>query len=405
MTQKIYYNIELMTSCITHYKLGGLESSNKERKLKINDITYIINDKFIVFLRDTVLNWETFLEIYDTNEDICLLFDQAVKLLDLKDNQHLRKDILLTLKSVYELPAEAHLTCMLKQYVSHESLSIVIYNIFMLIKTHYEKIVIKFIELRNKYLDSIKEGYKKDKKGIEKDKDKKGIEKDKDKKDTKKEKTKKGIEKDKDKKDKDKKDGSYKKNDIDKLLKVWLDLDQQYDIQSSSIILLFLNPKLKDINIKLDNNKIHWTMPKISTKKLTDSIKKFHYKGFCKRVPKQRLEALLAFPLNEFITIIQQLEDKLGQTKTEFPKYNTIEKQISALLAPLKKPEIPKMDNLKPRKKPPSTDSLIERGKFYIKEIIDLRKKLLPYGIKYEEYYNTLAERLVPVYDILKEEL
>ena len=350
-------------SCVAQYKLGGLESSGKERKLTIDDTNYILNDKFVTAMRDTILDWETFLEIYEDNVDICTLFNQAAKLLDLKDNEHLRRDIILTLKSVYELPLQAHLTCMLKQYVLHEPISIVIYNIFIVIKIHYEKMVLKFLELRNEYI-----GNKKD-----------------------------AIKKDINKKD-------AKLNDIDKLFKVWADIDQQYDLQTSSIVLFFMNPSLRDqtSTIKIDHSKIHWKVPNMKNEPLINAVKKYKYKGFCKRVPRERLMALLEFPAKEFITAIRWLEERLNKKKTVFPQYSSLNTQMKNMLHIIPKPDLP-TDLEKPKESPEGT--ALEKGKFYVKEILELRKKLLPYGLKYEEYYNSLAEQLVPVYELLKAEL
>ena len=331
-------------SIFDRYCIGGLEPCDS-KTLTIDDTKYTTN-KFKAALRNTIIDWGTFLEVYNDSHSLCQMFDQAVRLLDLKDNEHLRKDILLTLKSLYELPDEAHLTCMLKQYVAHETLSIIIYNIFILIKLHYEKVVIKFLEVRNKTKPK-------------------------------------------------------NPNDIDALLKTWADIDQQYDIDSSSIILLFLNPKLKSSNVKLSNSKIHYKTKNVKTDRLTAAVKKFHYKGFCKRVPKERLDALLAFPINEFMTAIHDIESVLKIEKTEFPDYTLLEKKMADILKDVvDKPSMPKQQLI--RDQPSSNLTSMEKARFYISKTLEIRKQLLPYGLQFEEYYSKLAEKLVVVYEMLK---
>ena len=336
-------------SIIDRYKIGGLEPNDDKpiNTLTIDNTKYI-TDRFKAALRNTVIDWGTFLEIYEENDDICVMFDQAVKLFDLKDNKYLRKDILLTLKSVYELPDEAHLACMLKQYLTHETMSIVIYNIFIQLKLHYEKVVIKFLELRNKT-------------------------------------------------------NPKKPNNIEQLMQTWSDMDKQYDLNSSSIVLLFLNPKLQKSNVGFGNSKIIYKIKGVNTKSLEKNIKKFHYKGFCRKVPSERLIALLEFPIYDFMTVIHNIEEKLHIDKTDFPDYSLLEKKMQAYLNDkIKKPEMPSSTN---REYPDMESTTIHKAKFYIDKILEIRKKLLSYGIKYEEYYTMLATKLVDVYELLKTSL
>ena len=135
------------------YKTGGLEPSDKKSTtLSINDINYVISDRFRSMLRDSLIDWGTFLEVYHDNISYTLLFDQMVKLLNIKENENLREFMIPLIKKIYHLPAEAHLACMLKQFMVHEPISLTIHSLFTTIKLHYEYIVELFINVRNKYI-------------------------------------------------------------------------------------------------------------------------------------------------------------------------------------------------------------------------------------------------------------
>ena len=131
---------------------------------------------------------------------------------------------------------------------------------------------------------------------------------------------------------------------------------------------------------------------------MTHKVKKFHYLGFCPNVPNIRLNALLEFPVNEFITVIKTLDPDI-----KFPDYAKLELEVMTELK--KMPSFPTIIDDIPRLEPPKelTDN-IELAKWYIDAILDLRKNLLKYGTLYEEYYVTQAKIFISITDKIKKE-
>ena len=327
------------------YKIGGLEPSTDESKtLDVDGIKYVVSDKFKSMLRDSFIDWGTFLEIYHDNLNYTLLFDQMVKLLNIKENENLREFMIPLVKKIYHLPADAHLSCMLKQFMVYEPVSVAIHSLFTTIKLHYEYILEMFLNARNKH---ILENNLKD-----------------------------------------------KTNDIPALKKYWEEMNQQYELESSSTTLLFLNPP-KGMKSKLNFN-IAGKEDIISP--LRDAAKKFHYLGFCPKVPQVRLKALLGFPVNEFVLVIKALD-----SDAKFPDYPAIEKMMMKELSDM--PEKPKIIDDIPREEIPKeiVDNL-DIAKWYIDVILDLRKKLLKYGNLYEDYYTEQAKIFLRINDQIKKE-
>lgn len=328
------------------YKIGGLEPSLDDPKtLDIDGVTYIVSDKFKSMLRDSFIDWGSFLEIYQDNLNYTLLFDQMVKILNIKENENLKEFMIPLVKKIYELPAEAHLACMLKQFMIYEPISVAIHSLFTTIKLHFEFIVEMFLNTRNKY---ILEHTTKD-----------------------------------------------KPNDILTLKKYWEDMNQQYDLESSSIILLFLNPP-DGLKSKMNFNIIG---KESVIAPLRDAVKKFHYLGFCPKVPQMRLKALLTFPINDFIMAIKSLD-----STAKFPKYNLIENMMTKEISTM--PDKPKIIDDIPRDTvPKELTNNIDLAKWYIEAILSLRKKLLKYGYLYEDYYTKQAKIFVQINDSIKKEL
>jgi hypothetical protein len=296
------------------------------------------------------------------------MFDEITKLLDIKENENLRDIMLPLVKKIYHLPASAHLSCMMKQFMIYEPVSIAVHGLFTLFKHHYESIVEKFIIARNKYL-SINDI------------------------------------------------SNAQTNDWNTLLQEWNDANEKYALESSSVILLFINPP------KHIKSNIHYKVPGMEDQiqKLKLAIKQFNYPGFCPKAPYQRLLKLLTFPINEFVNCIKALD-----ATVHFPKYNIIEKQMATLLSiDTKKPDIP--DNIK-RESPPkelvaaskkeghdAIPSILEIQnikpsaklqliQWYVTQILSLRKQLLPYGKLYEEYFIDIAKKINKVTELIKDE-
>lgn len=323
------------------YKTGGLEpTGNPAEIMSIDGLDYVVSDKFKMMLRDSLIDWGTFLEIYNDNLDFATLYDQMVKLLNVKENENLREMFIPLVKKIYHLDANAHMACMLKQFMIYEPVSIAVSSLFTTIKLHYESLVLRFLHARNKYIltNNLPD----------------------------------------------------KTNNIDELLSSWSDMNEQYGLESSSIILLFLNPPK---NIK---NNLHLT---IKSKKLDlkSSIRKFHYPGFCPKVPHERLKKLMEFPVSAFCSAIKSIDPD-----AKFPNYARLEKITAEHLSKI--PSKPKIQDTYERKKAPELEDKIQLAKWYIDEIFNLRKSLADIGKQYEEYYIKKARIISEITDEIKKE-
>lgn len=361
------------------YFTGGLEDNEEPKEiLQVDDVDYVVSDKFKTMLRDSFIDWGTFLEIYEDNITYTSMFDQIIKILNVK-NDDLLKDVMLPLvKKIYELPAEAHLACLMKQFMVYEPISIAIQSLFMLLKNHYEYLIERFITGRNKYIND--------------------------------------------------NDITAQTNDWDALLDKWYKFDDEFNLQSSSLILLMLNPPNHidsgihfDLpkNIKLKNGKVDNEASNLMDK-LQSSITKFSYPGFCPKVPKERIAKLLQFPVMEFIKATKHF-----LPKEIFPNYQQLEKTISEIEKKL--PPKPIIKNNIKKETPPSKltkflndqherkkikgedDAHIEKQKiklvkWYMHHILEYRKKLLPYGKLYENYYIAVARNLTEITEAIKKE-
>jgi hypothetical protein len=366
------------------YATGGLEPTDEdgEEILEINNVNYVVNDKFKALLRNNIIDWGTFLEIYNNTYEYCDLVDQATKILDISNdknqNQNVKDNILPILEKLYDAPPEHQIMCMMKQYFTYAPMSYAILDCFNMFKNHFENIVELFIETRNKYIK------------------------------------------------KNKLDA--KTNSWDKLIKYWDNKNAAYDLNTSSLILLFINPpapleskikydlnnkayeannKAYDLNNKAyeanetnkayeanETNKANNASCSDLINKLKNDISNFYYPGFCPKVPHIRLNNLLTFPLDSFIDTIKAFDKNI-----KFPDYNKIKTLINNILKDIsKKPEI-KIDLLKktPPETSPETQDKTQLIKWYITEILENRKKLLTYGEAYENYYTQIAKKIIKI--------
>lgn len=330
------------------YKTGGLETTPDTASdiLRVDDIDYVVSNKFKTLLRDSFVNWGTFLEIYKKSIPDSVLFEQVVKLLDVKETENLRDVMLPLVKKIYHLPAESHMACMLKQFMLYEPVSIALHAIYTTIKSHYEELIEKFINTRNKYItdhklrDSL--------------------------------------------------------NNLEELTKYWADLNNQYDLDTSSLLLLFMNPP------KGLKNQMHFKVKGAPSKPIEafkNALKKFKYPGFCPKVPQERIAQLLNFPVVECTKAILSMDPN-----AKFPNYEKLEAAMSKLISSA--PEPPAVKDTYTRNTPPKNlTEKIELVKWYVDEILALRKSLLPYGKAYEEYYFNHAKILLEVNELVKKEL
>jgi hypothetical protein len=293
-------------------------------------------------LRDSFIDWGTFLDIYHDNLEYTQLFNQTVKLLNIEENENIRSHLIPLVKKIYHLPASAHIACMMKQFMIYEPVSIAIHSLFTTIKSHYESVAEQYIKVRNEYIE--------------------------------------------------RKGTKDQLNNFEALKKQWEEIDQQYSLDSSSLTLLFLNPPNEfktSLNITIKD------VP--STVTLKQAIKKFHYLGYCPKVPRERLKALLDFPINEFVHATKALNPEVN-----FPDYAALEKYTAHELK--KMPTAPVVVDKIPREAPPNNLDTIELAKWYVNAILDIRKSLIDYGNKYEEFYLEQAKIFVSINERFKKE-
>jgi hypothetical protein len=352
------------------YCVGGLESKNSDfdQSMDIGGVKYIVSGKFKSRLRDTIIDWHAFLNTYEDDMTKELLITNAIRLLNIHDTPDVRVRFIDVLDVIYNLPASRHMNSMIQQYIIHEPVSVVVEHIFHLLKKHYEQIVRLFVEIRNKYIDKHEAGD--------------------------------GTAGDGTAGDGTAGDGTVdKKNNWDKLITKWNHANSKHKLESSSVILLFLNPP-----VPLKSH-IHY---KIAGKDnlmrdIKQSIDNFHYPGFCPRVPVERLIKLLTFPISKFVDTINDLNNSIdGTEQIKFPDYNKIEEKMKQILN-----EIPKRPDIKDeygREPTPGDKKDIDLMKWYICAIFDLRKKIIEHSKQYESFYQKFAEKSKPVIKLLTDQ-
>lgn len=347
---------------MSNYAIGGLEPSDDDRHevMRIDSIDYLLTDKFKSQLRNMILDWGTFLEVYHDNITYSDMFNQVTKLLDIKDNENIRDMLLPIVKKIYHLPISAHLSNMMRQFMIYEPVSHAIYYLFTIIKRHFEQIVEKFIIVRNNYITIHKL--------------------------------------------------KSNTNDWQSLLSSWHKLNDERSLESSSVVLLFLNPS-KGLKSEIHYKVVGKEGP---MSKLKQAISNFKYAGFCPKVPHERLIKLLAFPLNEFVIAIKALD-----INAKFPNYNKIESNMEKILKnklvlPVVRDDFQRLMPPKALKSAAKKQSLdtdndpaakLQLIKWYVDKIMDMRKSLLHYGTQYEEYYISLAKLINAVANDIKSSL
>lgn len=383
--------------------------SGGRHPIKINETTYMIGDKLATTLRQTYINWNTFHEIYKDSIDDDNLFQQVVSMFHLNTSEKLKPHIVQLLHKIYHLSSLHHISCMIKQFVIKEPISMVIYNIFRIFKQYFESLVTKFMVLRNQYILQY---------GLAVD-------------------------------------GKVLMNEIEYLQDKWNELNDKHSYDTSSTILYFLSHPHKDAMILyniLDTTQVQKTTrtPKTHSKtsmiadksvvadhsvgdksivytpyvpsttndvkkdtserskkykeifnkiqqaidKLVKAINQFEYVGFCPKRPFERLMSLLKFPVDEFQEVISLLSDDFHPVNMK-NLFRDITKNLSYIAKPTIK-EIKERDTL--------PKGLNHRDKicWYVKAILDLRKSLLPEGKKIEQYYMKFAHILTKILSIVK---
>jgi len=344
--------------------------------IKIGGIERHVGNKLEFMISNNIIQWEQILIAHEKYKKDNIFFDEVIRILGFKENQNLLELILPMSKKIYNLPDKFHIISMIKQYFIYEPLSLVIHNIFMIFKNHYEQIFNDFITARNKYI-------------VENKLD----------------------------------NNRNKIIDLNFLLDYWGDINIQNNIDTSSLILYFINTT-ENIDNNLDITIIDADKNIVSLIKiLQNKLKKFNYPGFCPKVPYTRLKKLLIFPLETFVKVIKLLdkeyktidykliENKIKKILDNFHlvnpllEYKNIYKREKNPINKIYK-LIEKEEKFKKRKKNEHEQNdhkiMIETIKWYVDKTLQLRKQILPEAKKLEKYYNELAKLFEEVYNVLK---
>ena len=320
------------------YKTGGLEPvDNKTLIMNIGGNNYVITEKLRDLLRENLIDWGTFNEINCKECNDNMLIKQVVSLLSLKPVKTL-DDLLIVLEKTYNSDDNTILDDMMKQFLIYEPISLVLVNVFNVIKKHYESLIELFVDTRNKYID------KHHLKDI--------------------------------------------KNDWNYLKTLWDETNKNNSLSSSSVILLSLSDsRFKQLETHVDGND-----------KMPSSIREFKYPGICPRVPHDRLYTLLTFPLDDVLDAIKDFDT--GET-LEFKNYDSIEEKVSELLRKKENIIKPIIENKCERPAAPSSLEKNKLVHFYVDAILELRNKLIDSGEKLQTYYIDVAKALNEVSDYI----
>ena len=120
------------------------------------------------------------------------------------------------------------------------------------------------------------------------------------------------------------------KNNFDKMLQIWKDLDDEHEIDTTSFILFFNFPPK---NFELKNvPKIDFSIKSNShISAFNKKTKDFYYKGYCDFDIINRWDLLLKFPITELIAANNSI------SKTKIPKVNKIYVEMHKTVADINK--------------------------------------------------------------------
>lgn len=336
------------------------------QKYGIDDMknTYEGPERFKYMMRNSLIEWSIFAEQLNESFDYDFVIKKVSDLLDIRNANLVHTPFINILKAIYHLEPEQHIYCMIKQFTIFESKSMSIFLLFNVMKHHFEYIIVKFLHLRNEYAARAKRAI----------------------------------------------------NDIEKLKDKWEEINSGMDDPTSSTVLYFFNKESEDGSY----DKIEWEFgateeQKSLSKELQEAIQNFKYEGFCHKQAGARLVSLLKFPLRIFLKAILSLDSSF-----ELADYDKIAEEIKTIVKEkVPRPEI-KVDYTLPEEpndllaayeeadKQQKTN--IENHEFarlklklirwYMDNIMVIRKRMLPYCEMYEKYYLNSAEIIDKIYHV-----
>lgn len=123
--------------------IGGLEPKDNDRNevININKTNYVVSEKFKTMLRDNIIDWDSFLNVYNSNINNEIMLKQVQRLLDIRDENTKDMEVFVSvLKKIYHMPLYAHISHMINQFMIQEPMSYAIHGIFTTIKNYFEYI-------------------------------------------------------------------------------------------------------------------------------------------------------------------------------------------------------------------------------------------------------------------------
>lgn len=325
-----------------------------------NKKTYIVGNKASIKIRDKILEWGAFKELYPDklgNAGTSALCKVAARILYHTESLDLDQT-LETLRITYKLPDVKLSQMILRRFNLGEVTKNSIHSIFVNWAKYLEKSILKYAEIRNAYIDHNQTHNQ---------------------------------------------NGNNEVNNIKDLLKNWSVIDKYYDIETSSPLLLYSHfpkkpydlPWLRGAFIEDDlwdiyPNKFHWIITGVPETELLQNTltnSNFLYLGFCPRAPKERLRRLFSFPIEELHAATKALGGDIDTTPLPLPEIITMINQ-SGPRAPTSFEPPTILRELEP-------DGDVEhKVKWYVEKFIDIYLKMKPHFESIETYYVNLAKNL-----------
>jgi hypothetical protein len=316
--------------------------------------TYIAGNKPSIILRNKLLEWETFKEVHPDNSDTRALCNTANIILDGRQALEL-DDTLEILRATYRMSDMQLSRTLTRRLDFGEFTKRALKSIFNNWMKYIEKLVVEYINVRNKYI------------------------------------AKTGV--------------ADVPNDMAALKKNWKALDHYYGINSSAPVLLYSNfperpydlPWLRGEFVEDDvwdilPDEFHWAIAGVpATNKFHKALQdaNFIYLGFCPKAPKQRLLRLFKFPIEELLLSIKAL-DPASKSANDIT-ISDLARMINDTHAsgnPLRL-EPP---SVRREPEPGGDDAVLVR--WYIDQFVQIYMTMRPHFEQIEKYYTDLAKKL-----------
>jgi hypothetical protein len=341
---------------------GGFTCKNKhlEHNVVIGDITKH-------FVKNKIIEWDTFKSTYYKNDKL----DQKhyPQFLNVLNNIYPlpiyttdENELLFLISNIYKAQPLEIINALLKSVNIYQPLKSSIRHLFMIYKVYIEKMIEIYVDLRNQYINKFK------------------------------------LQK------------NNELNDFDELVTRWNIIDDENQVNTSSIT-LFFNFHPSNVNFAKTIPKIIWKIKSKDTKH--DNINKlvttflneiksenFEYVGYCPHADIKRFQLLLKFPIKSLIDLIKSIDygnkySNINNTCKKIikkvidldPKVNRINNAIKSNIV-IKRLKVKDIQKFAKREKIQQKIACYEK---YVDAFLKLYKDIIPHLIKKEKYINELA--------------